>query len=373
VYTQFYGLRERPFSITPDPRYLYMSQRHADGLAHLIYGISQSGGFIQLTGEVGTGKTTLVRSLFEQLPNEADLAVILNPELTTQDFLVAICEELNLESPTHCSPKVLVDQINKYLLEAHARGRRTVLIVDEAQNLGTDVLEQVRLLTNLETPQQKLLQIILIGQPELREILSREDMRQLAQRVTGRYHLEPLGFEDTSKYINHRMKVAGASDGIFLPAAIREIYRSSKGVPRLINVISDRALLAGYSQDKTNIDKHLVRRAAAEVYGKNIVSQWQRWFVTLLAVGGVALLALGLGQWFLTKYDISLEPHSAVEVETSDLAFSTEAIEVIAVEDFEVPETTLLGLEDYLSDSSISKDINTDLKTPNTPFLSRIP
>jgi len=373
VYTQFYGLRERPFSITPDPRYLYMSQRHADGLAHLIYGISQSGGFIQLTGEVGTGKTTLVRSLFEQLPNEADLAVILNPELTTQDFLIAICEELNLESPTHCSPKVLVDQINKYLLEAHARGRRTVLIVDEAQNLGTDVLEQVRLLTNLETPQQKLLQIILIGQPELREILSREDMRQLAQRVTGRYHLEPLGSEDTSKYINHRMKVAGASDGIFLPAAIREIYRSSKGVPRLINVISDRALLAGYSLDKTNIDKHLVRRAAAEVYGKNIVSQWQRWFVTLLAVGGVALLALGLGQWFLTKYDISLEPHSAVEVETSDLAFSTEAIEVIAVEDFEVPETTLLGLEDYLLDSSISKDINTDLKTPNTPFLSRIP
>ncbi len=199
MYTQFFGLTEKPFSITPDPRYLYLSRRHADALAHLIYGISQSGGFIQLTGEVGTGKTTLVRSLFEQLPEEADVALILNPELTTQEFLRAISEELGVKLPKKGSIKSLVDPLSAYLLKAHARGRRTVLIVDEAQNLATDVLEQVRLLTNLETPKQKLLQIILIGQPELREVLDRDDMRQLAQRVTGRYHLETLRQDDTSK------------------------------------------------------------------------------------------------------------------------------------------------------------------------------
>jgi len=336
-----------------------MSRRHADGLAHLIYGVSQSGGFIQLTGEVGTGKTTLVRSLFEQLPNEADLAVILNPELTTQDFLIAICEELKLEPPPHCSTKTLVDKINRYLLEAHARGRRTVLIVDEAQNLGTDVLEQVRLLTNLETPKQKLLQIILIGQPELREILSREDMRQLAQRITGRYHLEPLSQEDTGKYIKHRMKVAGASDGIFLPAAIREIYRWSKGVPRLINVVTDRALLAGYSQDRRNIDKQMVRRAAAEVDGKYLVPRWHRRLATFLAIGGIALLALGLNLWLPSESDVSLKLQTVIKSETAHVAFNTEAAEVIAVQDFEMSETNLLGLENYFSDSSIPKDINT--------------
>ena len=294
MYTQFFGLREKPFSITPDPRYLYMSQRHADALAHLIYGISQSGGFIQLTGEVGTGKTTLVRSLFEKLPDEADVALILNPELTTHDFLTAISEELGAAPPADKSMKALVDELNTYLLEAHARGRRTVLIVDEAQNLGTDVLEQVRLLTNLETPKQKLLQIILIGQPELREVLSRDDMRQLAQRVTGRYHLEPLSQEDTSKYLEHRMKVAGATGTIFQPAAIREIYRRSKGVPRLINVIADRSLLAAYTQETRKVDKPLVRRAAEEVYGDRLVPYWQWRVAGVTAMAGIALLALGV-------------------------------------------------------------------------------
>tara|TARA_B100000029_G_scaffold516588_1_gene631495 strand:+ start:3435 stop:4412 length:978 start_codon:yes stop_codon:yes gene_type:complete len=316
-----------------------MSNRHADALAHLIYGISQSGGFIQLTGEVGTGKTTLVRSLFEQLPEEADLAVILNPELTTRDFLIAICEELNLESPPNCSSKTLVDQMNKYLLEAHSRGRRTVLIVDEAQNLGTDVLEQVRLLTNLETPKQKLLQIILIGQPELRDLLSRKDMRQLAQRVTGRYHLEPLSKEDTGKYIKHRMQVAGASNGIFLPAAIREIYKWSKGVPRLINVVADRALLAGYSEDKKNIDKKLVRRAAAEVYGNYSVPRWRWKLASIFAVCGITLLATGISLWLPLEYSI-ISSTSEVVNETINIEEinSSEASEIIAIQDFDLPE-----------------------------------
>jgi len=309
VYTQFFGLTEKPFSITPDPRYLYMSRRHADALAHLIYGISQSGGFIQLTGEVGTGKTTLVRSLLEQLPEEADVALILNPELTTQEFLTTIAEELNVELPTDGSTKSLVDRLSAHLLDAHARGRRTALIVDEAQNLATDVLEQVRLLTNLETPKQKLLQIILIGQPELREVLDREDMRQLAQRVTGRYHLEPLSQDDTAKYLEHRMKVAGAPGAIFSKSAVREIFRWSKGVPRIINVIADRSLLAAYTRHTRTVDRPLVKRAASEVYGKRLVPIVERRLVAGIALAGIALLVLGTwrslnsgGSWVQTQF-----------------------------------------------------------------------
>jgi len=293
VYAQFFGLTEKPFSITPDPRYLYLSRRHADALAHLLYGISQSGGFIQLTGEVGTGKTTLVRSLLEQLPDEADVALILNPELTTREFLAAISEELGVELPNDDSIKSLVDNLSSHLLDAHARGRRTVLIVDEAQNLATDVLEQVRLLTNLETPKQKLLQIILIGQPELREILSREDMRQLAQRVTGRYHLEPLNQGETAIYLEHRMKVAGAAGATFSKSAIREVFRWSDGVPRIINVIADRALLAAYTKDMRDVDKSLVKKAATEVYGKRLVPRVERRLAVASALVGFTLLVIG--------------------------------------------------------------------------------
>ncbi len=309
MYTQFFGLREKPFAITPDPRYLYLSQRHADALAHLIYGISHSGGFIQLTGEVGTGKTTLVRTLFEQLPDEADVALILNPELSATEFLTAILEELKVELPEDRSNKGLIDHLNKYLLDAHARGRRTVLIVDEAQNLAPSILEQVRLLTNLETPKQKLLQIILIGQPELRTLLAQPNMRQLAQRVTGRYHLEPLVLDDSIKYIEHRLKVAGASGGIFTPSALREIYRQSKGVPRLINVVADRALLAAYTQDTRNIDRRLVRRAAAEVYGQPRGASWKAHLAATTTVA--ALGALAFATWHYATLDapgIVVEP-----------------------------------------------------------------
>ncbi|MEE8426441.1 MAG: AAA family ATPase, partial [Woeseiaceae bacterium] len=194
MYTSFFGLNEKPFSITPDPRYLFMSKRHGEALAHLVYGVTESGGFMQLTGEVGTGKTTLIRTLLQnRLPENADVAVILNPQLSALEFLKTICEELGIAGPDDSgSNKALTDSLNEYLLAAHAEGRRTIVIVDEAQNLAAEVLEQVRLLTNLETAKQKLLQIILIGQPELRELLARNDLRQLAQRITGRYHLEPL-------------------------------------------------------------------------------------------------------------------------------------------------------------------------------------
>ena len=215
MYTSFFGLNEEPFSITPNPRYLYMSERHTEALAHLIYGIKDSGGFVQLTGEVGTGKTTLIRSLLQRLPDNADVALILNPQLSATEFLAAILEELGVSQPDKPdSLKALTDALNAFLLENHSKGRRTILIVDEAQNFAIDVLEQIRLLTNLETARQKLLQITLIGQPELRLMLARTDLRQLAQRITGRYHLEPLTRDETIQYIRHRLRVAGATGPI---------------------------------------------------------------------------------------------------------------------------------------------------------------
>ena len=273
MYSEFFGLNEKPFSITPDPRYLYMTNRHSDALAHLIYGIRESGGFIQLTGEVGTGKTTLIRSLLEQMPEAAKLAVILNPNLSALEFLAVICEELGIELAKKDSRSDLISALNRYLLQAHADGIRVVLIVDEAQTLDAELLEQVRLLTNLETTKQKLLQIILIGQPELRKLLARADMRQIAQRITGRFHLEPLSRAETQAYVQHRMRVAGAQHEVFRPAAVRELFRRSGGIPRLINVIADRALLAGYTLDSPRISGRLVARAAAEVFG----SSRRRW------------------------------------------------------------------------------------------------
>src|SRR5579863_4453653 len=235
MYLAFFGLAEKPFSITPDPRYLYLSARHADALAHLVYGISEAGGFVQLTGEVGTGKTTIIRSLLSRTPQNAEIALILNPRLSPGEFLLSLCEELGMGADG--SAKELVDLLNRYLLRSHAQGRRVVLIVDEAQNLAPEVLEQIRLLTNLETETQKLLQIILIGQPELRRLLAREDLRQLAQRITGRYHLDPLSREETAAYIRHRLRVAGATRDVFTRGALYEIYRVSGGIPRLINIV----------------------------------------------------------------------------------------------------------------------------------------
>ncbi|MGH8297228.1 MAG: ExeA family protein, partial [Steroidobacteraceae bacterium] len=299
MYLTFFGLNEKPFSITPDPRYLYLSERHAEAMAHLLYGINEAGGFVQLTGEVGTGKTTIVRSLLAQAPKNAEIALILNPRMTAPEFLLTICEELGLGLPDSAtqSLKDLVDILSQYLLRAHAGGRRVVLVVDEAQNLAPEVLEQVRLLTNLETNTQKLLQIILIGQPELRELLARNELRQLAQRITGRYHLSPLSAEETAAYVRHRLRVAGATADIFNRSAQEEIYRLSDGVPRVINVICDRALLGGYSLDRHRITGPLVRNAASEVFGKRFAPPWLPWAGT--AAVAVVLAAGSFGIWRL--------------------------------------------------------------------------
>jgi general secretion pathway protein A len=294
MYLSFFGLSEKPFAITPDPRYLYLSERHAEALAHLLYGVNESGGFIQLTGEVGTGKTTVVRTLLSRVPHHADVAVILNPRVTPVEFLLTICEELGLiiADADRDSVKQLVDALNQRLLAAHADGRRIIVIVDEAQNLSAEVLEQVRLLTNLETPTQKLLQIILIGQPELRELLDRTELRQLAQRITGRYHLEPLSREETHGYVRHRLRVAGAGEEIFTQSALAEVHRLAAGIPRVINVTCDRALLGAYTQETRKVTAALVRRAAGEVYGRRFMPSWLGWLAAGVALVGIAGAAL---------------------------------------------------------------------------------
>jgi general secretion pathway protein A len=298
-----------------------MSERHAEALAHLLYGITEAGGFIQLTGEVGTGKTTIVRSLLERMPGHADVAVILNPQLTPVEFVLTICEELGIfmRDEDATSIKDLVDLLNRRLLEAHAKGRRIVVIVDEAQNLTPATLEQVRLLTNLETGSQKLLQIILIGQPELREVLDRVELRQLAQRITGRYHLAPLSRTETAAYVNHRLKVAGATVEIFTAAALREVHRLSGGVPRIINVICDRALLGAFTQEQHHIGAGMIREAASEVYGRSFNPPWMKALVG--SAGGVAAFGLGLGLW-------QLWPSQPAESEP--LAATPPAIEALA-------------------------------------------
>ena len=312
MYAAHFGLTERPFSLAPDPRYLYLSDAHREALAHLLYGIGECGSFVQLTGEVGTGKTTVCRALLEQRPADVDVAMIFNPCLTSVDLLAAVCDELRVAYPLGTtSLKVLVDALFQALLDAHAKGRRTVLIIDGAQNLSARVLEEVRLLTNLETTTQKLLQVILIGQPALAELLSRRNLRQLSQRVTARYHLRPFSEEESQHYVRHRMEIAGQRQPIFTKQAMRAAHRRSHGIPRLLNTICDRALLNAYATGQTRVKAAVVRRAAKEVLG---MRRSRRWIGTtaatvLLAVVGstLALVATGelrsLGTWALARAD----------------------------------------------------------------------
>jgi len=296
MYLKYFDLEEPPFSLTPDPQYLFMSGRHREGLAHLLYGVQQPGGFVQLTGEIGSGKTTLCRCLIRQLPPDTDIALILNPRLTVTELLAAVCDELRVPYPEKtASVKVLVDALNGRLLESHALRRRTVLIIDEAQNLDGDVLEQVRLLTNLETAREKLLQIILIGQPELLRILGSRRLRQLSQRITARYHLEPLSRRETYAYVRHRLLVAGRREPLFTRWALRSVYARSRGVPRVINIICDRALLGAYARDRRKIGAGIVRRASRETRGQVPLRARLR---PALAAGIVLALLLGAaGAW----------------------------------------------------------------------------
>ncbi len=336
MYAAHFGLRDNPFAITPDPGFLFLSPQHQEALAHLLYGTGEDGGFVALTGEVGTGKTTLIRALLEQRLNDVDVALCLNPRLTVLELLGVICDELNVDYPRD-SPtlKPLLDALNAHLLDAHARGRRTVLIIDEAQNLDRSVLEQVRLLTNLETRRHKLLRIILAGQPELGRLLAREDLRQLNQRITARYHLPPLSRKETAAYIIHRLRVAGGRDGLFTPAALRAAYRLSRGIPRLINILCDRALLGAYSLGRTRVDAAILRRAARETLPAPAVRRLRFW-LPAAALVGTAALALGLQ---LPRPAPTPAPE-APAVETPAVEAPAVAAPAVAAPAVEAPATT---------------------------------
>lgn len=309
MYHQYFGLNEAPFSIAVNPRYLFMSQRHRDALAHLLYGVSGGSGFILLTGEVGTGKTTVNRCLLEQLPETTDLAIILNPALSAAELLATACDELKINYPQGTgSLKALTDALHRYLLDNHERDRKTVLMIDEAQHLDFDVLEQIRLLTNLETNDEKLLQIILIGQPELTEKLSRPELRQLNQRITARYNLQPLNLQETTAYIRHRLEVAGLKAGanLFESAAVKQIHGLTRGIPRLINVLCDRALLGAYGQQQSRVNRKLIAEAAAEVFGEKAVVPLVQSNIgkRALLLLGIAMVSAAAGYW-LSQADVS--------------------------------------------------------------------
>lgn len=271
MYESFFGFKEKPFNITPDPKYLYLSDQHQEAIAHLRYGIEERGGFVVITGEVGTGKTTLCRHLINNMDERTEGAIIFNPNLSEIELLKSINEDFGLDSSAQ-TKKELIDELNRFLIEERLRGKNMVLIIDEAQNLLPAVLEQIRMLSNIETEKEKLIQIILIGQPQLKKILARPDLSQLNQRVTARYHLNALNRKETNRYIQHRLDVASNGNNVkFDPAAMKAVYKFSKGVPRLINVLCDRALLGAFTTGQQGpITKKIVKLAVGEVAGPKL-------------------------------------------------------------------------------------------------------
>ena len=339
MYQQYFGLTEQPFSIAVNPRYLFMSDRHRDALAHLLYGVGSGGGFILLTGEVGTGKTTLNRCLLEQLPEQTDIAIVLNPALSAVELLATVCDEFEVEYEQGTdSLKLLTDALHQFLLANHRANRRTVLMIDEAQHLGFEVLEQIRLLTNLETDERKLLQIILTGQPELADMLKRPELRQLNQRITARFNLTPLDASETAAYIQHRLQIAGLPSNrvVFPSAASKAVYRLSGGVPRLVNLLCDRAMMGAYGRQVEEVSARLVTEAAAEVLGtvsSNVTDPdragmryGRLLIVTLALLCGVV--------WFVTKPNFSLsftsEASLAEEQDTGGTKMSQPDLRIVS-------------------------------------------
>lgn len=317
MYQSYFGLADAPFSIAPDPRYLYMSQRHQEALAHLLYGVNGGGGFVLLTGEVGAGKTTVCRCLLEQIPECCDVAYIFNPRQTVAELLSSICAEFGIHCPAdNTSVKVFVDCINACLLDAHARGRHTVLIIDEAQNLSPDVLEQMRLLTNLETNERKLLQIILLGQPELAVMLARPELSQLAQRIIARYHLGPLTRQEVAAYVQHRLGVSGTQRQLFPAALTGRLYRISGGIPRIINVLCDRALLGAYVMGNDRVDRATLRQAAREVFHKPASRPLLRPLLAVLLASTVLAAVLYLPATQPQAQPVAAKPAAAVNPAT---------------------------------------------------------
>ena len=301
MYTSYFGSEEKPFSIAPNPDYLFMSDRHREALNHLTYGLGDTGGFVLLTGEVGTGKTTISRRLMENLPENTQAAFILNPTLSSQELLATLCDELKIRyRKTGATLKTLTDKIQQKLLKNHSENINTLLIIDEAQHLQPEVLEQLRLLTNLETNTKKLLQVILIGQPELQQLLQRRDLRQLAQRITARYHLLPLNKQEVAQYLKHRLSVAKCFREIFDKSAVNAIHKTCKGIPRLMNLLAERSLMNAYNSNNAVVNRKMVLQAAYDALGDEFeVTPW--WKNRFVKVGGLASalgLVLVIGVWW---------------------------------------------------------------------------
>lgn len=340
MYKAFYGLSDNPFSIAPNPHYLFLSDRHREALAHLTYGLGETGGFVLLTGEVGTGKTTVSRCLLGQLPDHTDTAFILNPSLTELELLATLCDELKISYGENPTLKQLTDHLSRFLLANHDKGRNTVLIIDEAQHLRPEVLEQLRLLTNLETDTKKLLQVILIGQPELQLLLKRQELRQLAQRITARYHLLPLNEDEIALYVLHRLQVAGRFEPLFTRKAIKVLHKYSGGIPRLINLLCERALMAGYAQSKVPIDHHMVRQAAAEVLGEEEPQPNKLLWPS--AIAAALVVAFGVSYWLFTESPAVANVANSSVTQASQ---ATQAVTQASIQEKSIqPEQTLASM-----------------------------
>lgn len=343
MYHNYFGLKEQAFSIAVNPRYLYMSQQHKEALAHLLYGVKE-GGFVMLSGEVGTGKTTIIRCLLEQLPENTEIAIVLNPMSNIKELLCTICDELgiayNRENP---QTKNLTDTLQQRLLDNHKQGKNTILLIDEAQLLSAEVLEQIRLLTNLETSTKKLLQIVLVGQPELNELLAQPRLRQLSQRITARFHLTPLTLGETERYINHRLSVAGMpkDKNPFTPRIIKQIYRFTGGIPRMINVLCERALIGAYGHNKSQIDNKIFDLARKEVEGHrqsqiNAPSQ-QAPYILYGTLSASALIGLGIIYFMLQLIFGQIHPNDNITSPPSNGSFSASQSSSLSLSNPAVP------------------------------------
>jgi type II secretory pathway predicted ATPase ExeA len=363
MYRNFFSLSELPFSISPDPKYLFMSDRHREALAHLTYGLGEVGGFALLTGEVGTGKTTISRCLMEQLPENTQAAFILNPTLSSKELLATLCDELKIRyRKTDASLKILTDKISEKLLKNHENDINTLLIIDEAQHLQPEVLEQLRLLTNLETNTKKLLQVILIGQPELQQLLQRRDLRQLAQRITARYHLMPLTKPELSQYIQHRLTVSDCTRAIFDKGALAKIHQLSQGIPRLTNLLCHSALMLAYNQNDSVVNKKTVILAAERALGSDILvksgkDRSSAILMSTTAISLTALVALASFWWGQTQ-----APTNQEQVSISQLAVASKALPQPKVDN--IPAVKLLGESTDLAE--VERDNNSLTKTSET-------
>jgi len=353
MYNQFYGLKDKPFEITPDPRYLYLSESHREALAHLTYALNESKGFTVITGEVGTGKTTLVQMLLSRLDSHTRIAHLFNPKLGTRDFFKYICQDFGLRTDGFSTKGEFLTLLHSFLMECYARRERVVLIVDEAQTLSPALLEEVRLLTNLETPKAKLLQVILLGQPELDTTLARNEFRQLKQRISLRFNLKPLNRMETAEYIARRLKTAGARNtALFDDEAIKEIYQYSKGIPRLINVICDNALMSGYVYEKRRIDRGIIREVTKDLDGPSSRKVWKTWKALFMSTIFIGIMVGVILAWW-GNVSFGDRPHSNGSVQK---VFRSKISKVLQI--------TSLERVDKATEASQNNNHSTEQTTP---------